>query len=132
MITLYVLFNAGLAAILLWGRHEATTFLASHSVINSVPAMEAFKRLARRNMIGALIFIPLGLVSIVWSVYLGFRLGLVGVAVVLAVQIPLFALGRNLKKYETRARSMGSSDATLAEEHQRISETWVKKAVPDF
>jgi hypothetical protein len=132
MIIYYIFVNIGLAAVVLWGRNEAKHFLSAYSAIDNMPALEAFKRLARRNMVVALIYLPVGLVSILWSIYLVSQFHLVGLAVVLAVQIPLFLLSQNLKKLEILTRSLDSSDATIKEEHQRVSESWVKKALPDF
>jgi hypothetical protein len=132
MVINYVAFNLVLAAILLWGRYEARRFLSAYSTIDSDSALEAFKILARRNMVVALIYLPIGLTSFLWSVYLVAKSYLIGLTVVLTVQISLFLLGRSLKKLEVRARCLESNDAAFKQEHQRVSESWVKKALPDF
>ncbi|HEY8150754.1 MAG TPA: hypothetical protein VIK51_17735 [Vicinamibacteria bacterium] len=44
----------------------------------------------------------------------------------------ILSLGVYHKRVEERARSLRAGSEVLADEYRRISETWVKKALPDF
>ena len=128
----YIILGICFVAITLWGSHEVKRFLAAYSTINGASALEAFKRLARRNMIVTLICLPLGLISFLWSIYLVFNFATVGLAVILAVQAPVILFSLRLKKLEDRARNLNAADDTLKKEHRRVGESWLKKALPDF
>lgn len=128
----YIILGICFVAIALWGSREANLFLEAYSTIDSTTALEAFKRLARRNMIVALIYLPLGLISFLWSIYLVSHFATVGLTVVLAVQAPVILFSLRLKRLEDRARSLDASDDTLKEEHRRVGKSWLKKAFPDF
>ncbi len=132
MIISYIALGICFVGIALWGLREVKQFLVAYSTIDSAPALEAFKRLARRNMIVTLIYLPFGLVSLLWSVYLVFQFALQGLVVVLAVQTPVVFFSFRLNKLEGRARSLDAANDTLKEEHRRVAESWVKKALPDF
>lgn len=128
----YIILGICFVALALWGSHEVKLFLEAYSTIDSATALEAFKRLARRNMITTLIYLPLGLMSFLWSIYLVFNFATVGLVVVLAVQAPVIFFSLRLKKLENRARSLDAANDTLKEEHRRVGDSWLKKALPDF
>lgn len=132
MVTLFLLLNLVLVTLTLWGRLEVKRFLAAYPVIDDATAVDAFKTLARRNMVGALVFLPLGIGSVLFAVYLVSQLQLVGLAIALAVQIPSFLLGRNLLRLERQARELECADEELQDMHRKIGHSWVKKALPDF
>lgn len=92
MIIYYLLFSGGLAALLLLGRADIKRFLSIHVTVDDAIALEAFKRIARRNMIGALIYLPLGIVAFMWSFYMVWNLLFVGVVLVLGVHVPSYFL----------------------------------------
>jgi hypothetical protein len=60
------------------------------------------------------------------------RHGLPGLAAVLAVNVWVFIVGRYHKGWETRARGLAAGSQELAAEYRRISETWVRKPLPNF
>jgi hypothetical protein len=132
MITYFLLLNLGLAALTLWGGFEVKRFLNSHTTIDGPTALQAFKTLARRNMIVALIYLALGIPSILLAVYLVAQLQMVGLATALAVYVPSFLMNRRLLVLERQARSLECASDELKELHEKISQTWVKKALPDF
>lgn len=132
MIIYYLLFSGGLAALLLWGRADIKRFLTTHAAVDDAMALDAFKSMARRNMIGALIYLPLGIVALMWSFYIVWNLLFVGVVLVLSVHVPIYFLSINLRRLEHHARSLDCGSVDLKEQHQRISETWIKKVLPDF
>jgi hypothetical protein len=79
----------------------------------------------------ALIYLALGIPTILFSVFLGFAYGLVGIAFVFVINIPHLLFGRHLKSLEEKARHLQCA-ADLSDEYLRIGETWFKKALPDF
>lgn len=132
MVAYFLALNLGLVALNLWATLEVQRFLRDHVSIHDSEALEAFKALARRNMIAALVYLPLGIVSVLLAAYLVTQLQLVGLAVALAVFIPSLLLSRNLVVLERRARALDCANDDLREMHQKIGLTWVKKALPDF
>lgn len=71
-------------------------------------------------------------VGIIAGVLLIFPYGMIGFAAVILVNGVLLGLGLYLRDLEKQARSLPAASDYLAEQHKRISETWVKKPWPDF
>jgi hypothetical protein len=132
MITYFLLLNLVLAALTLWACFEVKRFLKNHNTIDGSIAMEAFKTLARRNMIDALVCLALGIASILFAVYLVAQLQLIGLVIALAVYMPSYLLNRQLQVFERQARSLECASYELKELHAQIGQRWVKKALPDF
>ena len=120
MITGYVLLNLALALLAVWGRREALRFLEGRSAVSTAQDLDAFKALARRNMLVALAYIPLGLLSVIWSVLLIRQFHLLGVIIALAVNVPTLLLAQNLRKLEVRTRSLESHGDAIKAEYHRI------------
>ncbi len=131
MILGYILLNLMLLAVLLWARTVLGRFLRMYRAIDTNSALSEFKSVARWNMYGALGFLICGGVGMIWAVILGQQHGLKGLLIVLSISIPSLLLSLSMKKLEVQSRSLPADDA-LKSEYQRISETWVKKALPDF
>jgi len=121
-----------LLAITAWGHREIRAFLDGTPAIADSQALERFKQVARHNMYGALVQIPLGIVGLLAGLGLVVRHGLVGLAWVLAANGLLYALAKQMKALELRARSLPASSTELQRQHQHIGEVWVKRPLPDF
>ena len=132
MIPGYIFFQIILFSMLLWARAELLRFLREHTGIYDDAMLSKYKVVVRRNMLAALAFLVSGLILMAWGFYLSLKYGLTGFSIALVFSIPAFYLGFGAKKIESRARSLECSDPALKEEYKRISEVWVKRALPNF
>lgn len=129
---LFVLAYALAVAILLGSLLQLTRFLADTREIRDQASLERFKALARVQMYLALSVMGLMGLGLVSGLVLTVRRGLSGLAVVVLANLLVLGLGMYHKKVEARTRSLPAGPETLAEEYRRVSETWVKKAIPNF
>jgi hypothetical protein len=113
------------------GYFQVKKFLALHSSVSDYEQLRAFKSLVRTNMRMALVYILIGIPTLLLSIYIGFIYGLFGVIFVVAINAPHFLFGRHLKSLEEKARQLQCAEY-LSEEYHRVGETWFKKALPDF
>jgi hypothetical protein len=132
MIPIYVTLSLVLAALSIWAQRELRQFLSAHRDMNDSSAFEDFKGLARRNMYGALVYAGLGLASLLVGIAIVVRHGLPGLGLVLASNVALLLMGQVTKKLEVAVRNLPCAHAPLAEEYRRVSETWVRKPLPNF
>ncbi|MBN1269565.1 MAG: hypothetical protein JXB04_08260 [Kiritimatiellae bacterium] len=107
-------------------------FLARTPSISNDADLEAFKKVARLGMYLAAAALPFLAAGFVTCILVTLRYGLRGLLLVLVVNGIFFAVGKLGKGVEERARSLESSSPQLAEEHGRVSATWMKKLFPDF
>lgn len=128
----YISFQTIVFGVLFWGRTELARFLREHSAIHDHAALAKYKDVARASMYGALVFLGCGIVLIVWSMYLAREYGLTGVAIAVACSVPSVFLGVSARRLEGRARSLECGDPELRPEYRRVSDVWVKRALPDF
>lgn len=70
--------------------------------------------------------------GMITGILLILRHGFVGLLGVLLANAVVFALGKHFGKLEEQARSLPTTTEELRAEHRRVSEIWVKKALPDF
>ena len=131
MILGYVALNLALMVVLLWGRTVLVRFLRTYNSIENESVLTEFKNVARWNMYGALAFLVCGIISLTWGIFLVNQYGLEGLAVVLALSIPSLMLSLSTKKVEVQSRSLPCQDS-LKPEYERVSEVWIKKALPNF
>jgi hypothetical protein len=123
----------GLAILLAaWGGGEVRRFLRQTPRIADPAALERFKSMARRNMRFALGQIVLLLTGILVGMILILVQGLTALLPVLLTNGVLVAAGKSLSRFEKRARSLPAATPALAEEHRRVSESWVRRLLPDF
>lgn len=120
------------AALLLWSLSQVKRFLAETPDIGDDVSLEGFKALARRQMYLALVGIVLLMAGMLVGLAVIARHGLLGLVVVILTNMLVLGLGMVHKKAEVRARSLPTGSEALAREYRRISETWLKKALPDF
>lgn len=133
--SLEVLFGAvyGLtAAVSLWSLSQLKRFLGETRTIADEVSLGRFKALARLQMYLALAVIVLMVAGIVVGIAVISRGGLLGFATVILANLLLLGLGLYHKRVEVRTRSLQAGSEALATEYRRVSETWLKKALPDF
>jgi len=131
MITTYLLVQGALLLLSVGGLFQVQRFLRSNPSIISAEGFDNFKRLARVNMYVALVYIVLSVPALLIGIYITYTYGVFGLVVVLAISVPQYLLGKYMKRVEDKSRSLECS-TLYADEHRRIGETWVKKALPDF
>lgn len=116
----------------IWHGNRIKGFLAATTAISDPLALERFKGLARENMYLALLQMVLLSAGILVGLVILNRHGAAGLMVVLMANAVVFGLGKHYGKLEKRARKLPADSEELGQEHRRVSETWVKKALPDF
>jgi hypothetical protein len=116
----------------LWSLAQLNRFLAETRNIADGVCLERFKALARLQMYLALGVIVLLTVGIVAGMAVMARHGLPGSIVVILTNMLVLGLGVYHKRVEVRTRSLQAGSEALANEYRRVSETWVKRALPDF
>lgn len=119
-------------AAVLWGTGEARRFLRAHAHVREPQALEAFKTLARRNMLAAIGVLILGAGSLGLALLVVRDLGAVGLATVIALYAPCTLLSIRLTKLEGRTRNLPCEDPSMLAEYQRVGTSWRKKLLPDF
>jgi hypothetical protein len=131
MIYGFVAFNAFLIALLFWARRRVQAFLAATPGISTPADLDRFKTLVRQQMYATLVYLPLGLASLAWAVWLGREGNLRDLVVVLAVCGTSVWLAQDSKAVETKARNLPVSDA-LAGDYQAVAKAWESKLLPSF
>jgi hypothetical protein len=131
MIYIYVMLQIALILLSIGGYFQVKTFLGQYSSVSDPIQLSAFKSLVRANMYIALVYLVLGIPTILLSIYIGFVFGLLGITFVAVVNMPHFLFGRHLRSLEKKARNLQCA-AYLSDDYRRIGETWFKKALPDF
>jgi hypothetical protein len=122
-----------LAAVVLLGSMVALNgFLGSTREIRDQASLNRFKSLARVQMYLALLVVVLMGTGLLAGLKLTSERGMSGLGVVILANLVTLGLGVYHKKIEARVRGLPSSPDAVAEEYRRVSETWVKKALPDF
>ena len=134
MILIFVYIGLYVWAIIgsVWTTRQVSKFLANHAQISNSVDLDEFKGLAKRHMYLALVLLVGLIAGLFIGVVLIWRHGLVALAGVLLANGVLFAMGRLGSRKEEQVRSLPAGSPELAAEYQRISESWVKKALPDF
>ena len=108
-------------------------FISEHKSIGDERALNAFKSMARWNMYLALAQIVVLATGSICGMLLILTYDLtIGLIATLIANGILLGLGKFFKSIEDRARTLPAATQELANEHHRISETWVHKALPDF
>lgn len=105
---------------------EGTTGIASSA------DLERYKDLARGQMHLALAILGILIAGLLLGLLLIREHGFGAFLLVLLANAFVFGMGMLHKKVEERARGLRVSSAELRQEYEQVSETWVKKALPDF
>jgi len=120
------------ATVSLWSLGQLKGFLAATSAISDRSSLARYKALARLQMYLALAMIVLMGAGLIVGIMVIRRHGLPGLALVIAANLVVLGLGLYHKKVEGTVRGLPVGSDALAEEYRQVSETWVKKALPDF
>ncbi|MBE7464904.1 MAG: hypothetical protein HS116_15620 [Planctomycetes bacterium] len=117
---------------ILYACWEVNQFLRQHEVIAHSSDLEAFKKLARRNMkavfpLAALFFAGMGLTA---QLILQHRV--IGFVAILLVNGLVMGSALALSKAEKQARELSCSDPALEAEYRRVSESWLNDSWPRF
>ena len=107
-------------------------FVAAHPAIADRATLDQYKTLVRRQMylaLGMLVLLGAGILA---GLALIHRQGLAALGAVLAANVVVFLFGMLHRRSERRVRSLPAGSPELDDEYQRVSTSWVKKAVPDF
>jgi len=113
-------------------RLETARFLAKHATITDVASLEAFKKLARRNMKAVYPFVGATLLGMVLSAQLIIHDPLLGFVTFLVLNGLVVWSGLSLRRVENRARELPCPDPTLAAAYRRIAQSWLSDSWPRF
>lgn len=130
--SLFVLIYAVGAGVSLWSGSTLKRFLAENRVIGDSGTLDRFKALARTQMHLALFMAGVLTTGMVVGLALVLRYGVAGLGPVLLANLVIVGLAMLHKKVETRVRGLPTAPDELAREVRRVSESWDKKALPDF
>jgi hypothetical protein len=131
MVEAYSATSAALIALMGWGVHDVSAFIKTHPQIREPSDLDAFKSLARRNMIAALVGFTLIAAWFVLAIAVSKELHWGLKAVTWAVLAPVYLLGSRVKRVETQARDL-PCESGMEAEYRRVGESWQHKALPDF
>ena len=132
LILVYLIVYAWILISSLWAIVHTKGFLDTTPSIQDEQSLDRFKAVARLSMRLAIIGMAACVIGVIVGILLILRYGFLALAGVLLVNGVLLGLGLYLRGLEKRARSLPAASDYLAEQHKRISETWVKKPFPDF
>ena len=131
-LTIFLSIIAVIVGLNAWVHVETLAYLRAVPEITGAEQLEDFKRLAGRNMLGALVYLALLLPALGFGIYAvvkqtSIAIGVIAIAVVL---IPV--LGKRLLSIERQARQQPCATPQLAAERDRLSNIWLHKAWPNF
>jgi hypothetical protein len=110
--------------------YDVNRFLSDHDSITQA-SLPAFKGVARRNMIMAVVSIPLGVAFIGLGIYMVLVRGLEGLVLTLGASTVLVTVGLAGRRREKRSQGL-PCEPELNGEYQKICITWKKSILPDF
>lgn len=128
----YIAIYALATVVLLWGRQDVVRFLAAHSAITDAASLEAFKRMARRNMLVTLPYAVMLIVGIGIGLHLLSADPIRGLVLCVVANAVFFGVISTSRPLEIRTRELPCSNPALAAEYARISRSWLQKLWPDF
>lgn len=120
------------AAVHLVSLRRLRGFLAETRAIDDTRSLERYKDLVRHQMHLALVVIGVLLTGLALGLVMILRHGVTGLVLVLLANALVLVMGLYHKQVETEVRGLPAPSPELEEEYQRISRTWLKKALPDF
>jgi uncharacterized membrane protein len=123
---------ASSVAVIAWGGNGVRIFLAQHSGIGNPADLNRYKTLVRRQMYLALLMIALLIAGFSTGIALVAEKRLVGLAYVVLANAGVAGVALAHRNLEKRARNLPTTTPELEAEYRRVSESWVKKALPDF
>jgi hypothetical protein len=132
LLLIFVAIYVVAATLSVWAGSLVRRFLRENSSIADVATLERFKALARQNMRFALLQIALLSTGIILGILLLFRHGLLALIPIVITNVLLTVLAKSLGPSEKAARSLPAATPDLLEQCQRVSQSWVSRALPDF
>jgi hypothetical protein len=130
MTVAFLTVTATMIGINLLGMYDVRRFLAHYDSITDA-SLPAFKGVARRNMLMALVSIPLAVVLLGLGIYLVTVRELEGLAITLGAGAALIIVGLVGKPSADRTRAL-PCEPELNGEYERICTTWKKSVLPNF
>jgi hypothetical protein len=133
-IVLLITFPAIAIANAWWFGRELKSFLDATPAIASTADLERMKAVVARQMIAALVQIPLLAASpIAYAVgMLRHVLRPADVVFIIVPSAAVLALGLASKRIEAAARALPAPDPELRRQRDAIVHTWLKKPLPDW
>ena len=128
---LYGLIYVITALMCAWSLPMLRRFLADTPTIADEGSLEKFKTLARAEMYATIVLFLIVVPAMGLVMVLSVHRGLPALPVVIITNAGLLILGRQRGRMEVQTRTLEVADA-LAPEYRRVSESWVKKVLPDF
>ena len=128
---LYGLIYVATAFVCVWSLPMLRRFLAETPAIVDEGSLEKFKTLARVEMYATVVLFLIVVPAVGIVMILSVHRGLPALPVIIVTNAALWVLGRQYGKVEEQTRTLVVTDA-LAQEYSRVSESWVKKVLPDF
>ena len=107
-------------------------FLDRNPRISSTRSLEEYKAVVKVNMYGALVQGGVLLLAMIMCLVVVYYYGMPGLLLVILSNCLVIGFAMYLKKFEKRAKELPTDSEELAAEYRRITETWIKKALPDF
>jgi uncharacterized membrane protein len=120
------------AVLCVWSLIQIRQFLATTPTIADESCLQRYKSLVRVQMYLALVGIGVLISGVVIGMVLTLRYGCMGLLIVIVGSAWLLGFGIFMKRWEGRVRSLPAGSEGLAQEYRRVSETWIKRAFPDF
>jgi len=134
LIVMMLLFPAVAIVNAWWFGRELRAFVDATPSIASTADVERMKAVVRRQMIAALIQIPLlaagPILYVVGLLRHALRPG--DVVFVIVPSAAVLALGLAAKRIEAAARALPAPDPELRRQRDAIVHTWLKKPLPDW
>ena len=107
-------------------------FLDKNIIINDQTALNEYKSSVRQCMYISLVIILIIVIATCISIALMFYKGFFASVSFIIFRLLLNGFGKEAMELEKKARALDCANSDLEEQYQRISHTWVKKALPDF
>jgi len=115
-----------------WSARRLKGFLARNPTIADDACLAQYKALVRAEMYLSLLMIGLLIGGFVAGIALMVQRGLAGLAFVVLANALVFGAGLAHRRLEKRVKGLPAASPDLETEYRRVSDSWVKKALPDF
>lgn len=128
----YIICQAGIAAITLYNKKLFDDFLEKYPVINNELAVRELKPILRMNMYSTLLFLFLLGLGILTAVISVLNHGLVVIVIIGLLFILPFGLAKWYAHSEEKIKQIECTNSTLDSKLRNIIECWMNKALPNF
>lgn len=118
--------------IIAWGGVQVRSFLGQHSSICDQADLDRYKAMVRTQMYLTLLLIGLLIAGLFVGIGLYLQDRLLGMAYFVLANGAVAVTSLFNRNLEKRVRSLPTTSPELENEYRRVSESWVKKPLPDF